>query len=477
MTLLRQTQTTAGAGSSQPRGSHVLIIVQNLPVPLDRRVWMECQALVAGGYEVSVICPKGPGDESRQLIDGVYVYKYRPAPQARGLAGFVVEFAYSWLRTARLSLSVWRRRRFNVIQACNPPDTYWLLARMWRTRGVRFVFDQHDLNPELLRSRFGESDGLLQRLELRALLWLERMTYRTADRVISTNESYKSIAVERGDRNPSEVTVVRSGPDTRAMRPVYPDTPPSTQVFSLVYLGIMGPQDHVDAILDVMDELVHRRLRTDVHATLLGFGDCLNELRRRSTELNLDDWVTFTGRADKAMIADHLSVADIGLSPDLKTALNDLSTMNKTMEYMAYALPSVAFDLLETRVSGGDSVLYVPSGDLTAFADAVEQLLDDPALRLSMALRARARVSHNLEWRPQARAYVGVYDDLSGINRIKSEASPLGDLGLGPSVDDRGRSYVDLNNREEFKRFILQRSAPPAQLSSPEVLVRTEARR
>ena len=225
MTLLRETQPIAGGEASQTHGSHVLIIVQNLPVPLDRRVWLECRALVAKGYEVSVICPKGPGDESRQMIDGVYVYKYRPAPRAGGLLGFIVEFLYSWLRTARLSLSVWRRRRFGVIQACNPPDTYWLLARLWRVRGVRFIFDQHDLSPELLRSRFGESDGLLRRLELRALLWLERMTYRTADRVISTNESYKSIAVERGGRSPSEVTVVRSGPDTRVMRPVYPAGP------------------------------------------------------------------------------------------------------------------------------------------------------------------------------------------------------------------------------------------------------------
>ena len=179
MTLSRRTQPIAGGEASQTHGSHVLIIVQNLPVPLDRRVWLECQGLVAKGYEVSVICPKGPGDESRQVIDGVYVYKYRPAPQARGLLGFIVEFLYSWLRTVRLSISVWRRRRFSVIQACNPPDTYWLLARLWRMRGVRFVFDQHDLSPELLRSRFGESDGLLRRLELRALLRLERMTYRT----------------------------------------------------------------------------------------------------------------------------------------------------------------------------------------------------------------------------------------------------------------------------------------------------------
>ncbi len=192
---------------STAAGTHVLIIVQNLPVPLDRRVWLECQALVANGYEVSVICPKGPGDPSRQLIDGVHIYKYRPAPEAKGLAGFALEFGYSWLRTAWLSLAVWRRRRFDIMQACNPPDTYWLLARLWRPRGVRFVFDQHDLNPELFLSRFGEPKDAGHRLQLRGLKWLERMTYRTANRVIVTNKSYKRIAIRawwsqagRGDR-------------------------------------------------------------------------------------------------------------------------------------------------------------------------------------------------------------------------------------------------------------------------------------
>ena len=178
------------ATMSTMRGkTHILVVVQNLPVPLDRRVWLECQALRAAGYDVSVICPKGPGDPSRQTIDGIAIFKYAPAPQAEGLAGYAVEFAYSWLRTALLSLAVGRRRPFQVLQACNPPDTYWLLARLWRSRGVRFVFDQHDLNPELFLSRFGKPSTLKQRLELAALLWLERMTYRAADRVISTNES------------------------------------------------------------------------------------------------------------------------------------------------------------------------------------------------------------------------------------------------------------------------------------------------
>ena len=220
----------------------------------------------------------------------------------------------------------------------------------------------------------------------------------------------------------------------------------------------MGPQDNVDLVLDVMEHLVHKRGREDVRATLLGFGDCLEDLRHRCTELDLDDCVTFTGRADRTMIADHLSIADVGLSPDLKTPLNDVSTMNKTMEYMAYALPSVSFDLVETQVSGADSVIYVPSGDVEAFADAVERLLDDPALRLSMGKRARARVAQELDWRPQARSYVGVFDDLSGHGPREASAELLGDAGSGPGIDDRGRAYIDLTDASEFARFILERS-------------------
>lgn len=454
-----RTRPGPDAGPSRPApGDHILIIVQNLPVPLDRRVWLECQALRARGYEVSVICPMGPGDPSRQTIDGIEIYKYPPPREAHGLVGFCKEFAYCWLHTARLSWAVWHDRPFTVMQACNPPDTFWALARIWRSRGVRFVFDQHDLNPELFLSRFGPPATVPQRVELAGLRWLEAMTYRTADKVISTNESYKAIAVGRGGRQPSDVTVVRSGPDTRRMRPVYPE--PSWEKprkFSVVYLGIMGPQDGVDLVLDVMHDLVHLRGRDDVQATLLGFGDCLDSLRCRTTDLGLNDHVVFTGRADRHMIADHLSVADVGLCPDLKTPLNDVSTMNKTMEYMAYALPSVAFDLVETRVSGGDSVLYVPSGDAGAFADAVERLLDNPELRIEMARQARRRVVAELDWRPQARAYVSVYDALFGAAG-PAEATTPGDAW--PPVDERGRRYVDLDDVNEFERFIRERSAP-----------------
>ncbi|HEY8790462.1 MAG TPA: glycosyltransferase family 4 protein [Actinopolymorphaceae bacterium] len=460
------------------RPQHVLIIVQNLPVPLDRRVWLECQALKARGYEVSVICPMGPGDPRQQDIGGIQIYKYRPAPEAKGTKGFVIEFVYSWLRTAWLSLRVWRDRPFDVIQACNPPDTYWLLARLWRPSGVRFVFDQHDLNPELFLSRFGEPTTWVERLQLYGLSWLERMTYRTADRVISTNESYRRIAMGRGRQRPSDVTVVRSGPDTSTMRPIHP--PPDIRDGGsnlLVYLGVMGPQDGVEIVLAVMDELVHRRGRTDLKAALLGFGDCFDSLREKCRDLQLDHNVLFTGRADTAMIAKYLSSADIGLCPDPKTPLNDISTMNKTMEYMAYALPSVAFDLVETRVSGADSVLYVEPGDLAGFASAVELLLDDPDLRASMGVKARSRVVAKLDWRPQAEAYVGVFDNLTGqltaVPEPQAERDHAGSQELtdsaAPSEAGRDRrahngatawqdlGYVDLRDEPAFRRFVVDR--------------------
>ncbi len=241
--MLAARRTARRTARSAPRGAgpHVLIIVQNLPVPLDRRVWLECQALAPRGYQVSVICPKGPGDPAREVIDGVHLYKYRPPPEANGLAGYVLEFAYCWLRTAWLSRSVWRDHPFDVLQACNPPDTYWLLARWWRRRGVRFLFDHHDLNPELFLSRFGEPTGLRERAELWALRWLERRTFAAADKVTSTNESYRRVALERGGLDPADVTVVRSGPDTRRMRPVVP-TPTVPEGKETFTAGLRG--DH-----------------------------------------------------------------------------------------------------------------------------------------------------------------------------------------------------------------------------------------
>nr|WP_183340947.1 glycosyltransferase family 4 protein [Microlunatus antarcticus] len=443
------------------------MIVQNLPVPLDRRVWLECRTLAKAGYAVTVICPKGPGDPSYQVIDGITIHKYRPAPKTTGFVSYVWEFGYSWLRTAALSARVWADRPFDVMQACNPPDTYWLLARIWKKRGVRFVFDQHDLNPELFESRFGKPQGFGPRFQYYALRWLEQMTYRTADMVISTNESYRAIAMGRGQRAAEDVVVVRSGPETDRMRPVHPEPSAARDPRkTLVYLGIMGPQDGVEQVLVVMDELVHHRGRTDVRAVLMGFGDCYEDLRSMTTELGLDDCVTFTGRAGLDTIADELSAADVGLCPDLKSPLNDVSTMNKTMEYMAYALPSVAFDLVETRVSGGDTVRYVPSGDTTAFADEVERLLDDDELRCEMGRAARRRVTEELDWKAQAVAYRGVFARFTGLTEDEaltvdpSTVLPP-ELVADPTCDHRGRPFVELHDAA-LDAYILKRDVVAA---------------
>lgn len=428
---------------------HVLVIVQNLPIQVDRRVLLEFHELLDRGYRVSLICPKGPGDPSREVIDGARIYKYRPAPEARGLLGFAFEFAYSWLRTAILSVVAWRRGgRFHVIQACNPPDTYWLLALLWRVMGVRFVFDHHDLNPELYLSRFGKPRTRGQRWQLAGLKWLERRTFRAAHRVISTNDSYRRVAIERGGRSPEHVDVVRSGPDTTTMRPIHPTEPVAEGVVMLSYIGIMGPQDGVDQVLELVGEL-RRRGRNEVHATLMGFGDCLDDLKAQSARMGLDDVVTFTGRVDKKEIAEHLSRAHIGVCPDLKTPLNDLSTMNKSLEYMAYALPSVSFDLTETKVTGGDAIRYVESGDIPAMADEVERLIDDPELRVRLSRLARERVVELFDWAGQAQVFGDVFDEVLGLEPIEFDRSrPQGD------TDEWGRRFVPLDDDAEYTRFL-----------------------
>ncbi|SDI65394.1 Glycosyltransferase involved in cell wall bisynthesis [Actinokineospora alba] len=446
------------------RPPHVLIIVQNLPVPLDRRVWLECQALVNAGYQVSVICPKGPGDPAYAELDGVHLYKYAPPRQADGLLGYAWEFVYCWLRTARLTLKVRRRARFDVMQACNPPDTYWALALLWKLGGVKFVFDHHDLNPEVFRSRFGEPTSLPGKAQLAVLKWLERRTFRTADRVISTNTSYQDIAVNRGGVPREHTTVVRSGPDTSVMRPAVVDDGPRRGGKHLVaYLGIMGPQDGVDGVLLAADRIVNLMDRKDFRFVLLGFGDCLEDLRRQSTDLGLDDYVEFTGRVGPEQITRYLSAASIGLSPDPRSPLNDVSTMNKTMEYMAYALPVVAYRLTETVVSGGDCAVYIEPGDSDGLADAVVALADDPERRAELGTAGRRRAEQVLDWRPQALAYIGVYDDLLGFASRGPfpQGWPATDRRSGPAdgnlQDQWGNPLVDLRDDKALRAFAAAR--------------------
>lgn len=393
--------------------TRILIIVQNLPVPFDRRVWLECQALTSAGYRVAVVCPKGKGDPGYEVIDGVEIHRYRPYAPGGSKLSFVAEYAYSFLATAWHTLKARRNGRFAVIQACNPPDIFWPIALAFRLERTKFVFDHHDLCPELFLSRFEHPPAL----PFKGLLWLERRTFRTARHVISTNESYRQIAIERGGKSPDDVTVVRTGPNPERLKRGPADEELKRGREHLVaYIGVMGPQDGVDIAVRAAGIIVHEFGRDDIAFTLIGSGDSYDELVALRDELNLQGHVEFTGRAPDELVTKIMSTASAGLSPDPKNPLNDVSTMNKTMEYMAFELPVVAFDLLETRVSAQDAAVYATPNDVHEYAKALVGLLDDEAARAQLGKLGRARVEDDLAWSHQERAYLEVYQRLTAKN-------------------------------------------------------------
>lgn len=404
--------------SKNGRSGRVLIIVQNLPVPFDRRVWLEACALRDAGFQVSVVCPKGPGDPAFEEVEGIRIRKYAPPPPTRGTLSYLWEFAYCWARTLDLVARAAAREGFDVIQACNPPDTYWALAAPYKLFGKRFVFDQHDLCPEVYESRFPEGSRLVHR----ALRLLERATYALADRVIATNDSYRATAIERGRVPADKVTVVRTGPDPVRLRRRDPVAEwRHGKRYLCAYLGVMGPQDGVDLALRAAAELVLAG-REDTHFVFMGKGDSYEELLSMAAGLNLSEYVTFTGRVPDETVFEVLSTADLGLCPDPLNALNDVSTMNKTMEYMAFEVPVVAFDLKETRVSAADAAVYVTPNDTGAYARAIAELLDDPKRRHKMGRAGRDRVERVLAWRHQAPRYVVLYENLLRSAHASTEA-------------------------------------------------------
>ncbi|MEY2422451.1 MAG: hypothetical protein QOI95_2518 [Acidimicrobiaceae bacterium] len=387
-----------------------------MSVPLDRRVWQECQTLVGAGYRVSVICPRGDNDDNYVELDGVRIHRYAPTPPARSVLAYGFEFAYCWLRATALAWRIHRAEPLDVIQGCNPPDTYWALARLFRRSGVRFVFDHHDLCPELYASKPGRPSPWISRM----LRWLERRTFATADLVLTTNESYRTRASARTGRSEDEIVVVRSGPDPGRMRREAP-TPELRhgRKYLACYLGLMNPQDGVDVVVSAADHVVHGLGRDDIQFVLLGDGDCGDDLRHQAHSLGLDDHVTFTGLVGSDDITRWLSTADVGLSPDPYTPFNDVSTMNKTLEYMAYDLPVLAFRLTETVVSAGPAAEYVSgSGDVDldarAFAAALVALLEDPDRRATMGAAGRERIEAGLGWPASAKVYLDAYDRLTG---------------------------------------------------------------
>jgi len=384
----------------------VCIIIENLTVPVDRRMWQEARTLAEAGHRVSVVCPTGRGfEQTYEVRDGIEIYRHK-LWEASGPGGYFLEYAIALASEFRLALKAYRRTRFRIIHAANPPDTIFLIALFFRVFGVRFIFDHHDLNPELYEAKFGRR-GLFYRFVCLA----ERLTYRTATVSIATNESYREIALTRGGMSPERAFVVKSCPDLKniCIGPPRPELKLG-KPFMVVYVGVMGPQDGLDLLLESIRYIVQEAGRHDVSFSLIGRGPETQKLKAWTAEKGLDSCVTFTGRVPDAEMWAYLSTADLGVAPDPKNPMNDKSTMNKILEYMAFGLPVVLYDLTEGRRSAGDAALYARPNDPINFARQIMKLLDCEGLRRTLGARARKRIEHSLNWDTEKRALLKAYE-------------------------------------------------------------------
>jgi glycosyltransferase involved in cell wall biosynthesis len=401
---------------------HILILVENESVPHDRRVWQESQALAGAGFQATVICPCGSDREREReaVIEGIRILRYPLRAATGGPIGYLREYTVALWYTLRLAIKVRREGRIDVVHACNPPDLMFLVALALRPGGTRFVFDHHDLVPELFLSRFPRGGRLLHQLTR----YLERLTFAAADAVISTNESYRRVAIERGKLSGDRVVVVRNGPDLSRYLPREPDLSLRRgKPYLLAYLGVMGHQDGLDYALRALQLLRYELGRDDVHCVLMGAGDAFDDTVTLSHQLGIADIVDFPGWVGDEFIQRCLSTADVCLAPDPLNEFNNVSTMMKVAEYMAMGRPIVSFDLLETRVSAGDAAVYVPANDERGFAKAIHALLQDPERRRAMGESGRRRVEENLSWDASRRALVGFYQRLLNEQDLRPAAS------------------------------------------------------
>lgn len=389
-------------------GRRVLIVVENLPLPFDRRVWQQARTLVAAGAEVSVICPRAAGyEEAYELLEGVHIHRHPLPFEASSAPGFVVEYLIALCWETWLAWKIHFTRGFDVIQGCNPPDLVFLLALPFKAIGKRYIFDHHDINPELYEAKFGKRGWLWRMLRL-----LEWFNFKVADVSIATNHSYRQIALDRGGMAPDKVFVVRSGPDLSRLKPVAPNPAwRNGRRFLVGYVGVMGQQEGMDLLIEAAALLVQRHGRHDIQFCLVGDGPSLAGLKQMAADRGVAPYITFAGRAPDEELLEMLSTMDIGVNPDRVNAMNDKSTMNKIMEYMALAKPIVQFAVCEGRYSAGAASLYARANDPADFAQKIVDLLEDPAQRREMGLFGRRRVEHELSWRHQVGALIEAYQE------------------------------------------------------------------
>ncbi len=403
--------------AGKPR--RVLILLENLPAPFDRRAWQQARALRDAGYVVSIVCPTGKYCEQKfEAIDDIHIHRYKLAVEASGMAGYLAEYAIALISTLVLAWRVLLTRGFDVIHAANPPDLFFVIGGFFKPFGKRFVFDHRDLGPEMYEAKFGRRDFFH-----RLLLKLERWTFRTADISIATNESYLRIATGRGGMPAARVFVVRSGPCLERMKIQAPDERLKRGRRYLVgYVGVMAKPEGIDYLLRAARHIVLDLGRTDVHFGLVGGGTSLEEMKALACELGVADYVTFTGRVPDGELLAMLNTADVCVNPDVANEYNDKSTMNKIMEYMALGKPIVQFDLAEGRYSAQRASLYARRNDAIDLAAKIVELLDDSARRAEMGEYGRRRVESELAWAHEAPKLVAAYEALWGSNAISCSA-------------------------------------------------------
>ncbi|MBA4150097.1 MAG: glycosyltransferase family 4 protein [Verrucomicrobia bacterium] len=372
----------------------VLIIVENLPVPLDRRVWQESCALRDAGYKVIVICPQMRGyTQPEEILDGIHIYRHWISQEAGGFVGFFSEYASALFGEIRLAWKAWRKHRFKLIHLCNPPDLLFLVAWPFKLFGVRVIYDVHDLWPEMFEAKFGKR-GLFYW----AVRHAERLTHVCADVVLATNESVRQIAIQRGRKKPETVLVVRTAPKIPTQDFASDPALKKGHTFLIGYVGVMGDADGVDYLIRAADHIVNRLKRTDVQFLLMGTGPEHAKLVELRNQLGLTEFVEMPGRVSNEFLFSALQTIDLGVSCDPINSYNDHCTMNKVLEYMTFGKPQVMFDLKEGRASAGEAAAYVGNNSATELGERIAALLDDPEARYRMGQLGAERVRSELNW-------------------------------------------------------------------------------